>query len=378
MFLGSRNNSSSSLGGAGGSLTVNYVPSKFATGLLSPGARRRKRKGAFDTGLPKQGGGVEAFKSGEARLPGEVDEDYDGVDAGSGWFGAKKQKKLRWNKFKWWLFIANTCLTLWTLIGLIICLLTWFKVWDQSDIILVGNTTELILCTLVSSLGVLNALIGWAGILLNNRAFLAWWSFLNWIVFALLLAPGYLTFRRRRLNLEGKINQEWSQFLSPAGRLRIQDQLGCCGFFSPFVGATMSQTCYSRSVLPGCKLQYLQFQRMALSRFYAAAFSVVPLQMAIMLVGLLCSNHVTYRFGKGMMPPAYRLSMNSMAVIMENYANQLAEQYGSDVATDMLAKSRSNISLNHNDGLQSPTSAVPLQTTMHNHRKYDSVQRADS
>lgn len=198
--------------------------------------------------------------------------------------------------------------------------MTWFKVWDQSDIILVGNTTELILCTLVSSLGVLNALIGWAGILLNNRAFLAWWSFLNWIVFALLLAPGYLTFRRRRLNLEGKINQEWSQFLSPAGRLRIQDQLGCCGFFSPFVGATMSQTCYSRSVLPGCKLQYLQFQRMALSRFYAAAFSVVPLQMAIMLVGLLCSNHVTYRFGKGMMPPAYRLSMNSMAVIMENYA----------------------------------------------------------
>jgi hypothetical protein len=34
----------------------------------------------------------------------------------------------------------------------------------------------------------------------------------------------------------------------------------------------------------------------------------------------LCSNHVTYRFGKGMMPKAYRLSMNSMAVIMDNYA----------------------------------------------------------
>lgn len=59
---------------------------------------------------------------------------------------------------------------------------------------------------------------------------------------------------------------------------------------------------------------------MALSRFYAAVFGVVPLQMAIMLAGLLCSNHVTYRFGKGMMPKAYRLSVGSMAVIMESYA----------------------------------------------------------
>ena len=36
--------------------------------------------------------------------------------------------------------------------------------------------------------------------------------------------------------------------------------------------------------------------------------------------GLLCSNHVTYRFGKGMTPKAYRLDMSSMAVIMDNYA----------------------------------------------------------
>lgn len=82
-----------------------------------------------------------------------------------------------------------------------------------------------------------------------------------------------------------------------------------------------------------------------------------------MFAGLLCSNHVTYRFGKGMMPKAYRLSMNSMALIMDNYAkfvlslfflmkrrvnvlfffspsdSQLAEQYGSDVASEILARS---------------------------------------
>ena len=50
------------------------------------------------------------------------------------------------------------------------------------------------------------------------------------------------------------------------------------------------------------------------------SFSLVPFHLLIMTAGLLCSNHVTYRFGKGMMPKAYRLSMTSMAVIMDNYA----------------------------------------------------------
>ena len=85
----------------------------------------------------------------------------------------------------------------------------------------------------------------------------------------------------------------------------------------------------------------------------------------VMVAGLLCSNHVTYRFGKGMMPKAYRLSMASMAIIMENYArwvelllceydaeffcvlffSQLAERYGSEVASDVLTRSRSNLQL---------------------------------
>lgn len=361
MFNGSTNVSKTSLGngssGSGGSLTVNYLPSKFASGLLSPApARRRKVKGSalFDPGVPKQGGGVEAFRSGEPRMPGEMDDDYDGVDRSRIFGRSKRSRKLRWNKFKWWLFVANLALTTWSITGLILCLLTWFNIFPHAPIILVGNTTELILCTLVSSLAILTSLIGFAGILLNNRSFLAVYTFLTWIVFALLLAPGYYTFRRRRLNLEGKINQQWSQALGAEGRLRIQDQLGCCGYYSPFVEATVSQTCYARSVLPGCKLRYLQFQRMALSRFYAAVFGVVPLQMAIMLAGLLCSNHVTYRFGKGMMPKAYRLSVGSMAVIMESYANQLAEQYGSDVASDVLAKSRSNLSLSQSSELAAP------------------------
>jgi hypothetical protein len=54
-----------------------------------------------------------------------------------------------------------------------------------------------------------------------------------------------------------------------------------------------------------------------LTRWFTIAFAIVPAHLLVMLAALLCSNHVTYRFGKGMMPEAYRLSM---AVIMDQYA----------------------------------------------------------
>ena len=164
------------------------------------------------------------------------------------------------------------------------------------------------------------SLIGWSGILLNNRAFLAVYSFLLWICFALLVTPGYITYKKRTFNLEGKVNAQWSRDLGLDGRLRVQNQLHCCGYFNPFVEATVSQTCYARALLPGCKGPYIQFERLILERWYTAVFVVVPAQLAVMVAALLCSNHVTYRFGKGMMPKAYRLNMNSMAVIMDNYA----------------------------------------------------------
>jgi len=145
--------------------------------------------------------------------------------------------------------------------------------------------------------------------------------------------------------LEGKLNKQWSQQLGPTGRLAIQNQLECCGYFSPFVLATVSQTCYARSILPGCKGLYMRYERIILRRWFTIAFSLVPLHLFVMVSALLCSNHVTYRFGKGMTPKAYRLDLSSMAIIMDNYANQLAEQYGGDVASEVVAKSKSNLHL---------------------------------
>lgn len=106
------------------SLTVNFLPSKFSR-PVSPGGmyKRKNAKGAKDGGgvIPKVGGGREAFKSGESRMPGENDDDYDGVDnVRATWFGgpAGRKKKLRWNRFKWIMFVMNTIVSRGTLTNL--------------------------------------------------------------------------------------------------------------------------------------------------------------------------------------------------------------------------------------------------------------------
>ncbi|KAG2033017.1 hypothetical protein BDR03DRAFT_1014768 [Suillus americanus] len=355
------------------SLSVNYLPNKFSSGLLSPTPRRRKpgKDNADHPVMHKRGGGREAFKSGEARMPAEGDEDYDGITGH--WFGGKKgghtRPRMHWNRFKWALFIANLALSIYALAGLIFCLLTWFDVFEHADIVRVGNREELILSTAAAALASVTSVIGWAGILLNNRSFLAVYTFALWLCFALLVTPGYTTYKQRTFNLEGKLNAQWSRDLGAEGRLRIQNRLHCCGYYSPFVEATVSQSCYARSVLPGCKEAYVNFEKRVLEIWYTIAFSLVPLQLVIMLAGLLCSNHVTYRFGKGMMPKAYRLSMASMAVIMDNYANQLAEQYGTEVASDILARSRHLDSTTYTSGVANGTGTTQALS----HGRYDSL-----
>ncbi|KAI0714541.1 tetraspanin Tsp2 [Earliella scabrosa] len=347
--------------GVPSSLSINYIPSKFS------GMKRRKVKGG-DIPVPKTGGGRDAFRANESRMPGDGDEDYDGVTFGKG--GRK-----RWNRFKWVLFFCNLVrlmvhpqFSVYSLAGLIATLLIHFNVWEHADIIRVGNKPELIISTIAATLGVLTSLIGWSGILLNNRAFLAVYSFLLWICFALLVTPGYITYKKHTFNLEGKINAQWSRDLGLDGRLRIQNQLHCCGYFNPFIEATVSQTCYARSLLPGCKAPYMDFQFVITQRWFTVVFAIVPAQLVVMIAALLCSNHVTYRFGKGMMPKAYRLNMNSMAVIMDNYASQLAEQYGNDVASEIMARSRSNLQLS-----EMPTMPYSNSTQSSYTGKYDQL-----
>lgn len=183
---------------------------------------------------------------------------------------------------------------------------TYFRA-DHALLSVLVGTAAMILCLATS-------IVGWAGILLNNRAFLTVYSTLLWPAFALMVAPGYITYKKRAFNLDGKMNNLWSRMLSVDERRQIQLAFGCCGYYSPFVEASAdSLRCFARSMLPGCKGPFMKFESMALINFYATSFGLVPVHLFCIVVALLCSDHVTYRFGKGITPKAYRLDEDAIA-----------------------------------------------------------------
>ncbi|TXT07234.1 hypothetical protein VHUM_03404 [Vanrija humicola] len=328
------------------SLSVNYVPTKF-TKLHSPGDWAHRRA--------KVGGGRDAFAANAQRMGdiGTVDDDNGLVfQLGKGGLKAKHKPKLRWNRFKWILFGANSVLILYGMGTLISSILVWLNVFYQSDVIRVANRTELILSTIAAALITFTSLLGYSGILMNNRAFLAVYVVLLWVCLAFIAAPGYMTYKRKTFNLEGKINLQWSRQLGTIGRLRIQDALRCCGYFSPYVENTISPLCYPRSNFDGCKNRFLKLERSVLEKWYTISFALVPSHILVILAGLLCSNHVTYRFGKGLTPKRYRLDLDSMAIIMNDYASQIADQYGPGLASEVANRS----SLHLNEGGSRPGS----------------------
>lgn len=104
-----------------------------------------------------------------------------------------------------------------------------------------------------------------------------------------------------------------------------------------------------------------------------------------MIAALLCSNHITYRFGKGLTPKQYRLDVSTMAVIMDEYArsilflffsvvigrllilSQIAAQYGNEAAAKALQRSSSYALLTdpyEKDSYASSTGANPALTSV--------------
>lgn len=77
------------------SLSVNYIPTKFSE-------FRNRKGGKFDylPNLPKEGGGLQAFKNNEARMP-------------------RGKRRLKWNKFKWVLFATNSSVCVFALVQFI-------------------------------------------------------------------------------------------------------------------------------------------------------------------------------------------------------------------------------------------------------------------
>lgn len=171
--------------------------------------------------------------------------------------------------------------------------------------------------TLAGSLLVFTSLVGLSGMLLNSRALLAVYTLLLWPASVALVAIGYVAHKRATFSLDRKLNLSWSQYYTPPGRLLIQDSLRCCGFYSPLHEATPSKRWYPRAALPGCKGRLYRFERANLALVWETVFSLVPLHLLNVLVALLCANHVTERFGRGVTPKEYRLTGVDVQAVAE-------------------------------------------------------------
>lgn len=85
-----------------------------------------------------------------------------------------------------------------------------------------------------SLLSLFTSFVGLTGTLLSSRPILAFYNLLLWPTFISLALVGYTSFKRSNLQLDRKLNQVWSQFLNDQDRLRIQNELGCCGYYNPY------------------------------------------------------------------------------------------------------------------------------------------------
>ena len=328
-------------------LQVPYVSNKFSSSIHTRASNghlwKRPRHDEADVAPLRRGGGISAFRPGSQRIPQEEDEDEHNIPLELVQVKPVKRpnqrrKRKRWNHFKWALVIANTAvrtpsrhllllltripqLTLYALAGLAVCIATLLGVLSDSPIILAANPTPLHLSTAAAGFLLLTALVG-SGLARHPHQPPAVPRHIH-------RAPPSRPRARHRAGLPhvqarelqppppAKLDAQWSARPGARGRLALQDAMKCCGYFSPFVEAMAGGACYARSVLPGCKAPFLQAQRRILGAWYAAAFAVCGAQVLVLATAVLCANHVTYRFGKGMMPERYRLDERKLTVIVQ-------------------------------------------------------------
>ncbi|CAO3643481.1 unnamed protein product [Mucor hiemalis] len=217
------------------------------------------------------------------------------------------KKKQRWTKHKWWLLLSNTLLFCYGLGILLLALLTFFKFYLRADVVLVGERMVLNLILATGVICLFTSLVGYAGIMLNNRVILSIYNLLLWPSFGMIAAIGYTAYRKNKWNIEGKLSYQWHYDLDSDGRARIQANLHCCGYKSFTDYHERSNKCFPRTLLPGCKFKYQTFTKEALTITWIVAFSMIPVHLIVMFSALLCSNHINRKFGKGLPPKLYRL-----------------------------------------------------------------------
>ncbi|KAL1922860.1 uncharacterized protein VTP21DRAFT_9236 [Calcarisporiella thermophila] len=214
----------------------------------------------------------------------------------------------RWPRKKWCILIVNTLLFIYGLGGLVLALLTWFKLYLRAEAVIVGEWLILNVATAASVMCLITSFVGYVGILLNSRRVLTVYNILLWPCFSMILAIGYIAYRKAKWNLEAKLSYQWHRQFSSVDRERMQNNFHCCGYKTFDDYSKLTNRCFPRTLLPGCKHKYQSWNTQFLHFTWQCAFALVPFHLLVVFTALLCSNHVSNTFGKNLPPRAYYLS----------------------------------------------------------------------
>ncbi|KAI8071583.1 hypothetical protein BC940DRAFT_234150, partial [Gongronella butleri] len=162
----------------------------------------------------------------------------------------------------------------------------------------------ILLVAFVASLVCLaTALLGFIGILKRQRTCLAIYCLSLWACFILITCVGYMAFKGHTWNLKAKLGMQWRHEYSLTDRQALQDNLHCCGFDNPSDHAAYFARCWSESLLPGCHHKYYVFEESFLRSTFTIAFAILGVHIVVIILSLLCANHVDQRFGARERPP---------------------------------------------------------------------------
>ncbi len=177
---------------------------------------------------------------------------------------------------------------------------------------IVADSDILIVITVSATFLVSTSIMGMAGVFMNLRPLLAIYTFLLWLNLMVILSVGYTAYKRLTFNFERKLNFAWSHLYTLQGKRIVQDSFGCCGFYNTVYEAAPTKRCYVRAPVAGCRNALYDFEYRNLTIVWKVAFLLAGLHIVNVVVTLLCSNHITNSFGKGLTPPRYRLNAEDL------------------------------------------------------------------
>ncbi|KAH7907371.1 Tetraspanin family-domain-containing protein [Hygrophoropsis aurantiaca] len=219
----------------------------------------------------------------------------------------KPQENAKWTKHKWCLFISAALALCYGMMILVYSTNIWRKTTPHALLLTTTNPSALTLMLLSGLVLTLTALLGLISTHLSSRPLLTLYALFLWPALLALLSVAYTAYRHTTFALPARVEHSWRTYYTQSGRSVVQDVLGCCGYLTPRDMAEPSTVCpgISGVPLPGCKGKLLDMQREWLGALWVAAFGVAGIHIIVVITALLCANHVTSRFGQGVMPRGY-------------------------------------------------------------------------